>query len=306
MASLRQLQNKVKTFKDFQKVVNIQKIVVMKEIIELKKYIEQATFRRKLFTNQMLDMNKKYHVLDASIFDIKKSNIPVNRNLHFILPNPSEDKLGNYANRLILEFIKKNHSPADLYVIIGNELDKDLIENGLNVIKVMKNISINDQTLYSRIAFQIMRGHSDMLFNKANFIYLNIIEKKVVEQSLFPFNTQKHEFSQEELSRFTEDMRLMLGTNVGKVTFYKDVEKVSKHMLKQAINMQVYSTMIEYRMAMAMRELQSLDDKEKNIKTEIEMIRLRMQRVRKDNITNELLTNAVAFGAINSKEDEDE
>ncbi len=307
MASLRQLQNKVKTFKDFQKVVNIQKIVVMKKIVELKRFVEQASFRRKLFTNQLLEMNKKYHILDPSIFDAKKSNIPVQRDIHFVLPNPSDDKIGEYANKLIVEHVQANHSRNDLYVVVGGvDLDKSLKEIGANVIKVMDSSSIDDQDTYARIAFQILRGHSDMLFRKANFIYLNVIEKKVIEESLFPFDVSRHDFTVDEKSRFTEDMKMILDTNINKVTFHKDVDAVAKHMLKQAINMQVYSTMINYRVAMCTRELQSLDDKEKNIQTEIEIIKLRMQRVRKDNITNELLTNAVAFGAINSKEDQDE
>lgn len=307
MASLRQLQNKVKTFKDFQKVVNIQKIVVMKEIMELKRFVEQASFRRRLFTNQLLDMNKKYRILDPSVFDAKKSNIPVQRDIHFILPNPSDDKLGEYANKLVIEHVKKNHKRNDLYVVVGGvDLDKALKEIGANVIKVMNNVDFDSQDTYARIAFQILRGHSDMLFNKADFIYLNVLEKKVLEETLFPFNTEKHDFTAEEKSRFTEDMKLILDTNISKVTFYKDVDAVAKHMLKQSINMQVYSTMINYRIAMCTRELQSLDDKEKNIKAEIELVRLRMQRVRKDNITNELLVNAVAFGTLNAKEDDDE
>lgn len=306
MASLRQLQSKVKTFKDFQKVVNIQKIVVMKKIVELKKYVQQANFRRTLFTNELYDINKKYHILDPSVFDSKKTNIPVKRNLYFIMPNPSEDKFGEYANKLILEYVKIRHQPGDLYVIVGRQTDKTLYSAGLNIIKTMDDVSLDDQDLYVRIAFQIMRGHSDMLFHKANFVYLNIIDKRVVEQQLFPLDTGKHEFTSEEKAQFTDDMDHIVATDITKVSFYKDVEKVAQHILKQSINMKVYSTMIEYRMAMAMRELQALDDKEKNIQSEIENIKLRMQRVRKDNITNELLVNAVAFGALNHKEDDDE
>lgn len=308
MASLRQLQSKVKTFKDFQKVVNIQKIVVMKEIIQWKARIEQAEFRRHLFVNRLIEINNHFHVFDSSIFNTKKTSIPIKRDIHFILVNPPEDKLGDYANKLIVEYCKKNNSPDDIYVIVGNGLDESFRRADLNVIKVMKDAKMEDVEIYARIAFQILRGHSDMLFHRAKFIFLNAIEKRIVEEPLFPFERKIHEFTKEEQDKFTDDMKILLATNVKKVTFYKDIERVANTIISEAINMQVYAITIQYRLAMCMRELQALDDKEKNIQAEIETIKLKMQRVRKDNITNELLTNAVAFGALSksSREKEDE
>lgn len=306
MASLRQLQNKVKTFKDFQKVVNIQKIVVMKEIAEKKKYIEQAKFRMQVFNNAMLDMNDKYRIYNAGYFDAEKTIIPIHRDLHIILPNPTSDKLGDYGNKLIVEYIQKNHRPDDVYVAIGPELSKFLVSKGINVIKTFEDVAIDSQATYARIAHQIVRGYEDLMFVKASFIYLSVINRQVVQTQLFPFDSKKVEFTTEEKANANQSSQIVLATDFQKSAYFKDVAAVGDHIVHLAIQMKVYWTMIEYRVALAMRELQSLDDKEKNIKSEIELVKLKMQRVRKDSITNELLTNAVAFGAINGKDDEED
>ncbi len=306
MASLRQLANQIKTFNDFKKVINIQKIVVMKEIAERQKVIAQAQLRSKVFNNFMIELYKKHGAFHSSFFDEKKAGVPVKRNMHFIMSNPTTDRVGEYGNKLILDFIKKNNGPDDVYVVIGHALAKVLRDGGLNIISVIKQEETNSIMIYNRIAFLVLRGYRDLLFVRATFTFLNMITKQVEAKKIFPFDSKKSKVDVSGENEIGSISKFVQSSKLNKVTWLRSLEEASTRIARFAIEMEIYSTMVEYRLSMKMRELQSLDDKEKNIIEEIDIVKLNMQRVRKENVTNELLTNAVAFAALNEEEEEDE
>lgn len=310
MPSIRQLKDKIKTLNDFKKVVNIQKIASMKEISEIKKVVSQINFRGALFTQYMHDIHKKFGIYEEAMFDKAKSKVPTKRNIHFVMGNPRSDRLGDYSGKLIMEFIEKNHDREDFYVVISKELAEFMISKDLKVIKIMPLVAYNDTTIYQRIAWQIFRGYNDMMFIGATFIYLSMADKQVVETTIFPFDIDQMLEKVKEHSRDFSFLgladKIYQSVNIKKVNWKRDLNVVSEKIIKLALEMKVYAIIVEYRLSLKMRELQSLDDKEKNILEEQEKIKLLMQRVRKESITNELLTSAVAFGAINKPDEEEE
>ncbi len=305
MASLRQLNDKIKTFNDFKKVVNIQKVVVMKEIAEWKKVVNQAKFRNNIFNNLILDIQKKFHIYDSAFFSNDKNSVPVDRDLHFLIGPKGMGGFTDYANKLILEFIKKNHKPEDVYVVIGTELAKLLNKEEINILHVMDHKKTDDIALFKRISFQVLRAFKDLMFKHTDLLFLNSGTKQVEHYPIFPFNKKKVDLSKGEFKTDNETLNIINGIKLTTVEWQKDLSAVSEHMLSLAIEMKTYSIMVEHKLSAKLRELQSLEDKEKNINEEIASIVLMAQRVRKENVTNELLTNATAFAALSEEEEEE-
>ena len=300
MASLKQLKDKIKTFNDFTKVVNIQKIAVMKEIGEIKKVIDQSFYRKIIFNNYLIDIQKKHKLFDTSIFNSEKAKIPNKRNMHFVLGNPKSDKLGEYGNKLLAEHIKNNYSiKEDLFVAIGETLSEHLMSQGINVVKTVPlGSDLASSIIYQRISWQLYKGYTDLMFNKANFLYLSLTTKNVEEKNIFPFSDKKQEIDSDNFNSLGETFNIINKVKLSKVVWRKDVSAVAERIFMLAIEMTVYKTIVEYRLSLKTRELQTLDDKEKNIKDEIQKVKLKMQTVRKEGITNELLTSAVAFSVV--------
>lgn len=306
MASLKQLADKIKTFQDFSKVVNIQKIVVMKEIVEQKKIIKQLDFRDMLFSNLIIDLHKKHNAFDKSFFSTKKPRVPKVRDLHFIMSTETGNSVGEYSNKLIVDFAKKNHKPEDIYIVIGKALGDMLKKAQFNVINVMMDASIESNSTYERIAAQVLRGYRDLMFVRSTFSFFDIASKQITEMELFPFKKEKREFDKTDMADFSIENKIVKQMKLSKVVWLRDLDLVSQKIAKFAIREKSFYIMTKYRLSSKLRELQALDDKEKNILEEIVFVRLKMQRVRQESVTNELLTNAVAFGAINDLEEEDE
>ena len=306
MASLKQLADKIKTFQDFSKVVNIQKIVVMKEIAEQKKIIKQLDFRDMLFSNLIIDLHKKHGAFDKSFFSSKKPRVPFIRDLHFIMSSSTHGSVGEYSNKLIIDFIKKNHKPEDIYVVVGKNLGDMLKKKKYNVINVMMDASMETNDTYERIAAQVLRGYRDLMFVRSTFSFFDMASKQITEMKLFPFAKEKREFDKTNMTEFAIENVVVEDMKLSKITWLRDLDLVSQKIAQFAIREKSFYIMTKYRLSAKLRELQALDDKEKNILEEITMVKLKMQRVRQESVTNELLTNAVAFGALNALEEEDE
>ncbi|WP_161565521.1 MULTISPECIES: F0F1 ATP synthase subunit gamma [unclassified Mycoplasma] len=304
MANLRQLKNRIKTFGEFTRVINIQKIQIIREIGEIKDKIDQINFSYTVFNNYMIDLYRKYNVYEPAMFLVEKSRVPKKRNLYFVMANPSSDRLGKYAHRLINEYISKNHTANDIYVVIGRELADFLTKRGINVAKQMSLQDIDDPSIYRRISWQIYRGYSDLMFVEAQLIYLSAIEQRVVSLSIYPFENKTKKLTKHDWENFGSAISIIEEIDLSKVTWRRDLSSVAERIAKLAIELKVYESMIQYRLSLKTRELQSLEDKENNIKSEVERVQAMMQRVRKENITNELITSAVAFSVIGLEDDQ--
>ncbi|MCP4336412.1 MAG: hypothetical protein GY679_01015 [Mycoplasma sp.] len=306
MASLKQLNDKIKTFNDFKKVVNIQKVVVMKDISELKKVVNQAKFRNAIFNNLIIDMQKKFNIYDPAVFSTKRNIVPENKDLHFIIGTKGAGSFSKYSGKLILEYIKKNHKPNDINVVVGEELGKLLKRNNLKVLNVMEDKYLGNIILFKNISFQVLSAFQDLMFKKTDLLFLNSVSKKVESYSIFPLNKKKVDLSNFRSQVDESDFKIIKGIKLNSTELQKDLSTVAEHLSALTIEMKIYSFIIEYKLSTKLRELQSLEDKEKNIDEEISKIVLISQRVRKENITNELLTNATAFAALNVEEEEEE
>ena len=310
MASIRQLADKIKTFEDFSKVVNIQKIVVMKEIIELKKNISQLNFRDILFTNLIIDLHKKHGVYANDMFSDKGNRVPTKRNLYFVLSsNKVMTKDFAYTNKLLVQHIKKNHKEEDIYVVVNKGLAKMLVSEGINVRSSIDANLIDSPSLYTRIAKQVVQGYQDMMYVVSNFIFFDVDTKQITEIPLLPLPKKKRKV--EELDNYKASMknienRIIREMNISKAVWMRNLEAVSLKVIEVAIKGKAFYVMTKYLLTTKLRELTSLDDKERNIRDEILEIKLKMQRIRQESVTNELLTNAVAFSVLNEEEEEDE
>ncbi len=305
MPSIKQLNDKIKVFNDFKKVVNIQKIVVMKEIVERKKVVNQAKFRNDMFNNLILDMQKKFGVFDPSMFSPSGSKVPIDRDLHFLIGPQGMGGFSDYSNQLILEYIKKNHKKEDLNVVIGTELAKLLAKHEINVLHVMDDKESDDVALFKRVSFQVLRAFKDLMFTNTDMLFLNSGTKKIESYPIFPFNKEKVVLEEGTYSVDEDILSILERINLFTADWQEDLSTVAEYLSSLAIEMKTYSIMVQHRLSAKLRELQSLDDKEKNIDEEISRVVLMSQRVRKENVTNELLTNATAFAALTAEEEEE-
>lgn len=305
MASIAILKKQVKTLNDFTKVVNIQKIVVMKEISQWQNVIDESRVISHVFSELVYKLNKSYKVLSEDYFDSNKSKkaikkIPINRDLHFLVEGNVVDNITEYELKVVAEHCEKNNKPDDVYVIIGENLGKYMIKKGFNVFNTMKSSDLNNSMIYSRVAHQILVAYDDLIYNKATFGFLDTTMKAFNSDVIFPI--QKDEIK--NLPKNMEEYDKILNIKPSKVKWVKDYDSVANSLIKTSIESLIYKRIVEYLLAIKRRELQSLDDKEKNILEEINLVNLKIQRVRKDAVTNELLTNATAFQALSEKDDE--
>lgn len=302
MASIANLKKQVKTLNDFTKVVNIQKIVVMKEISQWQSVIEESRMISHVFSELVYKLNKSYKVLSEDYFANEKKNkkIPIDRDLHFLVEGNIVDNITDYELKVVSEYCKKNNKPEDVYVIIGEKLGEYMIKEGFDVLNVMKSADLNNTMIYSRVAHQILVAYDDLIYNKATFGFLDTTMKAFNSDVIFPIVKE----DVKELPENMEEYNKILNIKPSRTKWVKDYDSVANSLIRTSIESLIYKRIVEYLLAIKRRELQSLDDKEKNILEEIEIVKLKIQRVRKDAVTNELLTNATAFQALSESEEE--
>lgn len=301
MASIANLKKKVKTLNDFTKVVNIQKIVVMKEIAQWQKVIEKSDGIKRVFIDLVEKLNKSHKALPNDYFfeeGKKPRRIPVPRKLHFIVEGDIRDNISEYELKLVAEYCRLNNKPEDIYVIIGENLGEVMQKEGFKILNVMPTAELSDTLIYSRIAHQLLVSYNDMIHDGATFGFLDTTIKQFNRENIFPLKREVLNMEKIENEEFAAITKL----KVSKTQWYKDYDAVAQSLIKTAIESLVYQKIVEYSLTMKRRELQGLDDKEKNIHEEIGKVKLQMSRVRKDAVTNELLTNATAFAALAGEE----
>ena len=316
MASITELKNRIKILISFAKVVNIQKIVVMKDIAEIKSQISYLTDTHSLILKVLNDIRKhNSSIIDRGLLPTKSSEEKIKKNstktniykkVVFLMETKPIDKYAQYSLKKMVEYSKDINTDETLIIAVGDELERELKKAKIKIYKSFDNKIAFSSLLFGEVSSLTHILYESLIAGEILFMFDDVNSpSKLKEIQLVPFShdlgaseINKTVIKKGDVNHFND---ILSGINFKKTSFPENIINTLDFLTNMQLANLIKIAFLSYQLNIKNRELYSLDDKEKNIIKEEEVTKLLMQRVRKEKVTNELITTSGAFLNLSKK-----
>ena len=309
MANLNELKQKVKMYTDFMKIIQIDKIKVSQRIAELKQQIYGASVLvesikdLKDIISSNKDVFEPYTSAGAKLFPNK------DRTVYFFLETKDNSAVGQYSDKKIYEYIENNVKLGDVIYIIGERLHQhvegEMIKSKQDLDDLHLIIDNNGEfhEISTVIAEASLAMYESLFSHNIKVVYDDIKNPaNLFEHNVFPFDESAETVSIDErdvAGMYFEDIKAVVkDLKKGRVDYGVDITNVKDAILKSFIISSLQFVITKYMLNLSTRELQTLEDRDKNIEESIVETNLIAQKIRQESITRELLTNSTAFKSL--------
>lgn len=318
MASITELKNRIKILISFAKVVNIQKIVVMKDIAEIKGQISYLRDTHSLVFKVLSDIRKhNSSIIDRGLLPTgpsknkQKKSKNIYKEVIFLMETKPIDKYAQYSLKKMVQYSKDIDTDETLIIAVGDELKRELKKAGIRIYKSFNNKIAFSNLLFNEVSSLTHTLYESLISGKILFMFDDVNSpSKLKEIQLVPFS---HDLGASEIDKSAIKMdknnyfnEILSSINFKKTSFPENIINTLDFLTNMQLANLIKIAFLSYQLNIKNRELYSLDDKEKNILKEEEVAKLLMQRVRKEKVTNELITTSGAFLNLNKKKKGDE